>query len=414
MVEYESIRGYAGCRATLLRRLAEPAPGRIQLLTGPRQVGKTTLLLSLASALGERTVYAAMDGPGASLPGAWERIWGEAAERAGGGTTALLMDEIQHAPDWARRLKGDWDRLRRKGTPVHVVASGSSALRLGAGSRESLAGRFERLPLPHWPAAALVAVFGLPPEEAALEVVLRGGYPGAFPLRGDAARWTAYLRDSIVGPALAQDVLALADVRRPAVLRQVFAVAASSPAQVLSLQKVQGRLTDRGALETIAHHLDLLEEAHLVAGLEKHSRRATRSRAAPPKLVALSNALLAAVAPDGPPAPGRDPARFGAWVENACLAFAWNQGHRVSYWREEPLEVDGVVEGPWGKWAIEVKTGSFSEADLRGLAEFVRRNPSFRPLVLCAEGRVGAAVRLGMPAMAWSRFLLSGPDPGRG
>ena len=36
---------YAGCRRRLLERLQEPAPGRIQLLTGPRQVGKTTLLL---------------------------------------------------------------------------------------------------------------------------------------------------------------------------------------------------------------------------------------------------------------------------------------------------------------------------------------------------------------------------------
>src|SRR5207249_1218152 len=146
-----------------------------------------------------------------------------------------------------------------------------------------------------------------------------------------------------------------------------------------------GRLQDAGALETIAHHLELLEDAYLVAGLEKHSVRPARRRAAPPKLVSLSNAFLGALDPAGVPDPARDPARFGAWVENACLAHAWNAGQRVTYWREEPLEVDGVLEGSWGAWAIEVKTGPVSAADLRGLAEFTRRHSNYRPLVLCDE-----------------------------
>ena len=60
-------------------------------------------------------------------------------------------------------------------------------------------------------------------------------------------------------------------------------------------------------------------------------------------------------------------------AENACLAFAWNAGQRVSYWREEPFEVDAVIEGNWGKWAVEIKTGAVSPADLRGLTEFTRR-----------------------------------------
>jgi predicted AAA+ superfamily ATPase len=120
-------------------------------------------------------------------------------------------------------------------------------------------------------------------------------------------------------------------------LRQVFGVCASSPAQIVSLQKIQGQLQDRGALETIAHYLSLLEEAFLVAPLAKHSPRLARRRAAPPKLVTLDNALCAVVDPRGIPDPSTDPTRFGAWVENACLAHAWNAGQRVTYWREEPL-----------------------------------------------------------------------------
>lgn len=133
-----------------------------------------------------------------------------------------------------------------------------------------------------------------------------------------------------------------------------------------------------------------------------------RKRAAPPKLVTLSNAMLAVVDPRSSPDPANDPARFGAWVENACLAHAINQGQQVSYWREEPFEVDAIVDGPWGQWALEIKTGSFSAADLRGQAEFSRRHPSYRPLVLCDEEQMTAAVRLGIAAMPWKEFLLDG------
>ena len=395
----------------LAERLAEPAPSRIQLLTGPRQVGKTTLLLALEGTLGPSAAYAAADSPEAALPGFWERLWRAAEDRAGvHGKAVVLLDEVQHVPDWAARLKGEWDRIRRRHLPVHVVASGSSALRLGAGSRESLAGRFEHLTLTHWCASDLVEVFGLSGAQAVRTVVEQGAYPGAIPLRGDAARWRRYLRDAIVEPAIGRDLLALGAVRRPALVRQVFGVAVGAPAQIVSLQKIQGSLQDRGALETIAHYLALLEEAYLVAGLEKYSTRPLRSRAAPPKMVVLSNALLAATHPQDAPDRGREPERFGAWVENACLAHAVNTGHRVTYWREGLREVDAVVEGPWGDWALEVKTGGFTPRHLAGLLEFVRRHPRFRPLVLCDRSETSVARDAGAEAMAWQDYLLSGPS----
>ncbi len=402
--------GHRECRDRLLARLAEPAPGRIQLLSGPRQVGKTTLLLDLAERLGERATYAAADGPEAALPGFWDRLWsGLEAKAAAEGGAVLLLDEAHLLPDWSARLKGQWDRLRRRRIPVHVVATGSSALRLLSGSRESLAGRFERLTLPHWSAASLADTFSMPPEEAAERLVQTGSYPGAVPLLGDPARWRAYVRDAIVEPAIGRDILALAAVRRPALLRQVFALAASSPSQVVSLQKIQGQLQDGGALETIAHYLALLEEAFLVAALPKWARTEERRRAAPPKLVTLNNALLAAMDPGEPPSAESDPRRFGAWVENACLAYAWNCGQQVRYWREEPLEVDGILEGSWGAWAIEVKTGRPDPTDLRGLASFVARHPRFRPLVVADEEWRPVAERFGLPSVSWQRFLLEGP-----
>jgi uncharacterized protein len=400
---------YAVCRKELLRRLQEPAPGRIQLLTGPRQVGKTTLLLEIAAQYGDAAVYAAGDEPDTALPGFWDRRWMDVEERARGGKAVLLLDEIHHLPDWAKRLKGRWDQLRRKHLPVHIIASGSSALRVTTGSRESLAGRFERMTLSHWSASSIARIFQMPMADAALHTVQFGSYPGAVPLQNDYRRWRAYLKDAIIEPAIGRDVLALGVIRRPALLRQVFAIAVGNPAQIISLQKLQGLLQDRGALETVAHYLSLLQDAYLVAPLKRFSQRAHRRRAAPPKLITLDNALLSAMHPDGPPDPVREPARFGQWLENACLAFAVNQGQRVTYWREEPIEIDAVIEGDWGDWAVEVKTSTFDFYELKGLLEFCRRNSKFRPLVITAPGNERIARGHGLSAISWNEFLVSGP-----
>jgi predicted AAA+ superfamily ATPase len=402
--------GYAPCLALLRERAQGSAPGRIQLLGGPRQVGKTTLLLELAGELGPAARYAAMDSPEAALPGFWERIWaGADAAVAARGRAVVLLDEVHLLRDWAARLKSQWDRIRRRRAPIAVVATGSSSLRLGAGSHESLAGRFERLTLAHWTARALVDAFNIEPGDAAAAVVTEGTYPGAFGLRDDRARWTAYVRDAILEPAIGRDLLALGPVRKPGLLRQVFGAAVSSPAQVVSLAKLQGQLQDPGALETIAHYLALLEDAYLVAAVPKFTMRAFRQRAAPPKLVVLSNALLAAADPQGPPEPAADPARFGVWVENACLAHAWNAGQQLRYWREEPLEVDAVIDGSWGSWAIEVKTGGVDPARLRGLAEFTRRFPRYKALVLCDRSGIETVKRAGLTGRFWGDFLLEGP-----
>jgi predicted AAA+ superfamily ATPase len=401
---------YRACQDRLAKRLAEPAPGRIQLLAGPRQVGKTTLLLALAEQQGKQAVYAAADAPEAALPGFWERTLTRAEDTAAAqGRALLLLDEAHMLHDWAAHLKGAWDSFRRKKTPIHIVATGSSALHLAAGSRESLAGRFERLTLTHWSARSVAQAFNIKPEKAADLLVRMGSYPGAFSLRKDLARWSAYVRDAILEPAIGRDILALAAVRRPALLRQVFGVAASSPAQIVSLQKIQGQLRNAGALETVSSYLALLEEAFLVAALPKYSTRPARRRAAPPKLVTLNNALLAVMDPQGIVDATSDPARFGAWVENACLAHAWSSGQLASYWREEPMEVDGIFEGSWGKWAVEVKTGRFQPSDLGGLLEFVRRHPGFRPLVICNEQSRAVPERASLSAITWQQFLLDGP-----
>jgi len=407
MLESAFRRDFDGCLSELQRRLQEPAPQRIQLLAGPRQVGKTTLLLRLAQELGSLALYSSADGPEAQLPGYWERLWQQVELKASThGRACLLWDEAPYLTDWSARLKGEWDRILRLRMPVHLVASGSSSLAMGSGSRESLAGRFERLTLSHWSAASLAKSFGLDMNQACEALVEWGAYPGAFDLTHQPARWLAYVRDSILEPAMGRDLLALHPVRKPALLRQLLAVATTSPAKIVSLQKLQGQLQDKGALETVAHYLQLLQDAHLVAPLEKFSRTSARQRAAPPKLVTLSNAFLRVAYPAGP----NTPERWGAWVENACLAHAWNLGYRVTYWRQEPWEVDAVLENSGQTWAVEITVGEVRARALEGLVEFTRRYPDIQPLVVTSEDQLSSARRLGLKAQSWRCFLGSGPE----
>jgi len=96
-------------------------------------------------------------------------------------------------------------------------------------------------------------------------------------------------------------------------------------------------------------------------------------------------------------------------VENAVGAFAWNAGQTVCYWRTEPLEVDWVLEGNWGKWAIKVKTDAWRPQDLKGLLEFCRLYPAFRPLLLCNEGDEAPGTEAGVTTQSWASFLMNGP-----
>ena len=398
------------CRTLLLKRLAEKAPGRIQLLVGPRQVGKTTLLLELEKKFKKRSFYVALDSPEASLPGFWERFWAKVEDRTRSNQTLIvLLDEVQVLPNWSVLLKAEYDRIVKAKRLVHIVATGSSALQLATDSRESLAGRFERLILTHWMPSYFSQAFHLTSLKAVDLFIKMGTYPGAFQYIKDFPRWKAYMRDAIIEPAIGRDIMALAIIRRPALLRQIFALSITSPAQIISLQKLVGQLQDAGAIETVAYYLSLLEEAFLVAAISKYSTREIRMRASPPKIVVLSNALMAATDQSDPPDSKKEPARFGTWVENACLAMAWNAGQKVRYWREEPYEVDGIIEGSWGKWAIEIKTGHVIPSDLRGLLEFAQRYPTFRPLVLCEAKEIINIQNMHLQAMSWQQFLLKGP-----
>jgi predicted AAA+ superfamily ATPase len=198
-----------------------------------------------------------------------------------------------------------------------------------------MAGRFERLVLPHWGAYDLSTILKIPKNRAAHQLVSFGGYPGAVRFWKDPPRWENYLQHSIIEPAIGRDILQLEAVRKPPLLRQLFAIALTHPAEIISLEKIAGLLTEKGALETLSHYLNLLKEAFLVAPILTHGSE-IRRRKSPPKLVVLNNTLLTNQGGDLTTLQKREPHQWGRRVENACLAHAINQGERVTYWREEP------------------------------------------------------------------------------
>jgi predicted AAA+ superfamily ATPase len=402
------IGNFVTTRNTLLARLDEPAPGRIQMLTGPRQVGKTTILREIADKWEARAIYLSGDSPLAAVSSWWLEEWERVRLAAKTEKVVLLFDEVHLLTNWSRLLKAAIDEVYWVNLPLQMVITGSAALPLTSGMRESMAGRFERLTLRHWSARDLVDVFGFAPDLAAETHVRFGSFPGAVTWLNSFARWRAYVLQSVIEPALGRDVLMLEDVRRPALLRQVFAVCLGHASEIVSLNKIAGSLMESGALETIAHYLHVLGAAYLVAALPKFSTVEIRRRSSPPKLVPLSNAFMAASFDGDPPTPSSDPRAWGRWLENACIAEAVNAGHRVSYWREESREVDMVVSGECGKWAVEVKSSEFATMDLASLYEFCGRHPEYRPLIIGEERNRNAAERHRVRFLRWQDYLLDG------
>jgi len=138
--------------ATLTRRLRETRRF-IQAVTGPRQVGKTTLVRQVIEAHHLKARFASADEP--TLRGRdwieqqWEAARIEAAESGKSGSV-LVLDEIQKIPSWSETVKRLWDEDTHARSPLKIVLLGSAPMLISQGLTESLAGRFELLHLPHW------------------------------------------------------------------------------------------------------------------------------------------------------------------------------------------------------------------------------------------------------------------------
>ncbi len=373
-------------------RLQEPRRF-LQVLAGPRQVGKTTLVrqaLAKLSGMAQHSVSA--DNPGLVgstwLKAQWETARALATQA---GSCILVLDEVQKLPDWTQEVKRLWDEDTHSARDVRVVVLGSAPLLIARGLTESMAGRFELTRMGHWTFAEMHAAFGFTLDE----FIYFGGYPGAASLVGEPARWAAYVRDALIETTISKDVLLMSPVQKPALLRRVFDLACRYSGQELSYQKMLGQLLDAGNTTTLAHYLELLEGAGMVCGLQKYSGQALRQRGSSPKLQVFNTALMGVNAM----LEGFDlmrlratPELWGRITESAVGAelLARHLDHsstqpQMYYWRDGTNEVDYVLRYRGELFAFEVKSG-FNHGNVKGLDAFCKLNTTCRPLVLGTGG----------------------------
>jgi len=369
----------------LAERLAEPRRF-LQVVAGPRQVGKSTLVQQVTGELSLPVRYASADEPTLRSPDWISQQWEAARLDASGKAGALLvLDEIQKIPAWSETVKRLWDEDTRKKRPLKVVLLGSAPLLMAQGLTESLAGRFETLRLPHWSLTEMRAAFGWSLEQ----YLYFGGYPGAAPLVGDPKRWARYIADSLIETSIARDVLLLTRVDKPALLRRLFELACRYSGQVLSYTKMIGQLQDAGNTTTLAHYLDLLAGAGMVCGLPKYAADTARSRGSSPKLQVLNTALMTVTAGVGPEEARSDREFRGRLFESAIgahLANAAAAGEcELYYWRDRGQEVDFVVKAHARVTAIEVKSGRAPQAH-PGTAAFAAAFKVKRTLLVGGDG----------------------------
>lgn len=385
--------------AVLRSRIAGPRR-HIQLLAGPRQVGKTTLVQQVMKALDMPAHYASADGPAPPGPAWVEQHWEIArSARTGRRKVLLVLDEVQKVDGWSDVVKSLWDEDTRNKLPLQVVLLGSSPLLLQRGFSESLAGRFERIRLGHWSFKEMQEAFGWELDQ----FLFFGGYPGSAAYVKDAKRWSQYVLHSLVETTMARDILLMARVDKPALLRRLFDLAAGYSGQELSLNKIMGQVQDAGNTSTLANYADLLEQAGMVMGLQKYATADVRKRSSTPKWQVMNNALMNARSGLTVAQAKRDPEGWGRTVESAVgahLADGHADGrYELFYWRDRDKEVDFVVRRGDKLTAIEVKSGRPRHAKV-GLEAFVAAHGKAK-LLLVGGGGIPVEEFLSKPPEHW-------------
>ena len=368
---------------TLKGRILEPRKF-MQVLAGPRQVGKSTLVAQVLAQVSIPHVTEVADAVSPKDNDWIHRIW-EAARTTmmlrGIEEYLLVIDEVQKIENWSEVVKKEWDADTLNHINLKVVLLGSSRLLLKKGLTESLAGRYEMIRMPHWSLQEMRDAFGITLDQ----YIYFGGYPGPAHLIPDERRWRKYIKDSLVAPAIKKDVIMTTNIYKPALMKQLFELGCGYSAEILSLTKLMGQLQDAGNVTTLAGYLEILDQCALLTGLQKYANDDARKRSSIPKYQVYNNALLTAYKGRSFLADRTDTRVWGRWVESAVgahlLSMADELDYEVYYWREpsknmneKDKEVDFIVVRDGEATAIEVKSGRRSMN--AGLPTFVE---AFRP-----------------------------------
>ena len=362
---------------TILKRLNKP---KIQILLGARQVGKTTLIQQALKKISVPYHYIIAE---SGYTTSWiEQQWAYARALSVLGSAILVIDEIQKIGDWSERVKRLFDEDTVSNRNVHVVLLGSSSLLLQKGLSESMAGRFETIPISHWTFTECQEAFDLTLDE----FIYFGGYPGALQYRHDENRFQSYLQDSIIEPVVSRDILSQNLITKPTLLRELFRLGCEYSSQILAFNKMLGQLQDAGNTTTLSHYLSLLDQAYVLKGIHKYTSEAIRQRQSSPKLQVYNTALQTATQKKTFKDSMMDPDLKGRLVESCIGAYILsNPNAKVFYWREDNQEVDFVVQLQGKNIAIEVKSGKKLKA-VPGLELFSKKYAVNAKLLVGAGG----------------------------
>ena len=381
---------------TLLARMQEKRRF-IQVIMGPRQVGKSTLMKQVVNALDIPFVFYPADAVPATQLSWISDCWNAARAKMrveGLKELILVIDEIQKITGWSEVVKKEWDSDSFYDVNLKVLLLGSSRVMLDKGLSDSLEGRFERIILSHWSFAEMREAFGFTLDQ----FVYYGAYPGAAEIIGDEDRWRDYITGSIVDATINKDILVNEKIAKPALLRQTFELSAAYSGKELSFTKMIGQLQDAGNTTTIAGYLNLLSQAGLVCGLNKYAVDLSRKRNSVPKHQVYNNALKNIYCEKSFVDAVQDRSLWGRLFESAIgahiMSYAYAGDYRVYYWRANPgTEVDYVLEKKGKVIAIEVKSNSDSWN--KGLTEFKVQYKPYLALVV-GDGGIRAEDFLSM------------------
>lgn len=344
----------------LKSRMAEPRR-RMQIVMGPRQVGKSTLVGQFTEGISVPFDFFAADGvnrfDSSWIPNKWQQVRMR-MDIHSEQEHILIIDEVQKIRGWSEQVKKEWDEDSRSHRNLKVILLGSSRLLLQKGLEESLEGRFETIKMGYWDWQEMHEAFGFSMDE----YVYFGGFPGLAPDIQDEDRWRNLMEDSIISPILTRDILEIEEIRNPALLRQVFELACIESAKELSLTKMQGTMNS-GTVPTIKNYLDILNKSMIVQPLQNYSPSRVKEKQSVPKMQVFNNAFRNRFGTFSFDEARVDPAEWGRLVESAVGAHLANRAmtddYELFYWRNERRqECDYVLRKGQALVAIEVKSGS--------------------------------------------------------
>ena len=333
----------------------------MQIVMGPRQVGKSTLVGQFTEGTSVPFDFFAADNVNrfdtSWIPNKWQQarmrmdIHSEQEH-------ILIIDEVQKIKGWSEQVKKEWDEDSRNHRNLKVILLGSSRLLLQKGLEESLEGRFETIKMGYWDWQEMHDAFGFSMDE----YVYFGGFPGLAPDIQDEDRWRNLMEDSIISPILTRDILEIEEIRNPALLRLVFELACTESAKELSLTKMQGTMNS-GTVPTIKNYLDILSKSMTVQPLQNYSPSRVKEKQSVPKMQVFNNAFRNRFGTFSLDEARVDPAEWGRQVESAVGAHLANRAmtddYELFYWRNERRQkCDYVLRKGQSLAAIEVKSGS--------------------------------------------------------